>query len=213
MASCGRSDSGGDSRRPQRRTGVTVAACLSSRPMGSRRAWARAGGAAGPDGVDIEVEAGELVAVLGRSGSGKSTLLHLLGALDRADCGEITVGGERLTGRSERSLARIRLRYIGFVFQSFQLVAECSGEENVLLPTRLPGAPRGGRREGAGADRRAGPRPGRRPFPARALRRRAATVRHRPGARQRSCPGARRRADGKSRRDRRRTMSCDCCAR
>lgn len=96
------------------------------------------------DGVDIAVEAGELVAVLGRSGSGKSTLLHLLGALDRADGGEITVGGERLTGRSERSLARIRLRRIGFVFQSFQLVAECSGEENVLLPTRLPGAPRGG---------------------------------------------------------------------
>jgi ABC-type lipoprotein export system ATPase subunit len=95
-------------------------------------------------GVDIEVAAGELVAVLGRSGSGKSTLLHLLGALDRADGGEITVGGERLTGRSERSLARIRLRRIGFVFQSFQLVAECSGEENVLLPTRLPGAPRGG---------------------------------------------------------------------
>jgi len=95
-------------------------------------------------GVDIEVEAGELVAVLGRSGSGKSTLLHLLGALDRPDGGEITVGGERLTGRSERSLARIRLRRIGFVFQSFQLVAECSGEENVLLPTRLPGAPRGG---------------------------------------------------------------------
>jgi ABC-type lipoprotein export system ATPase subunit len=95
-------------------------------------------------GVDLEVEAGELVAVLGRSGSGKSTLLHLLGALDRPDGGEITVGGERLTGCSERSLARTRLRRIGFVFQSFQLVAECTGEENVLLPTRLPGAPRGG---------------------------------------------------------------------
>jgi ABC-type lipoprotein export system ATPase subunit len=94
-------------------------------------------------GVDMSVEAGELVAVLGRSGSGKSTLLHVLGALDRPDGGQITVGGERLNGRSERSLARIRLRRIGFVFQSFQLVAECSGEENVLLPTRLPGAPRG----------------------------------------------------------------------
>ncbi len=95
-------------------------------------------------GLDIEVEEGELVAVLGRSGSGKSTLLHLLGALDRPDGGEISVGGELLTGRSERSLARIRLRRIGFVFQSFQLIAECSGEENVLLPTQLPGAPRGG---------------------------------------------------------------------
>ena len=95
-------------------------------------------------GVDLQVAEGELVAVLGRSGSGKSTLLHLLGALDRPDGGEILLGGERLSGRSDRSLARIRLRRVGFVFQSFHLVAECSGEENVLLPTRLPGAPRGG---------------------------------------------------------------------
>lgn len=97
-------------------------------------------------GVDIQVEPGELVAVLGRSGSGKSTLLYVLGALDRPDGGEVVVGGETLTGRSDRDLARIRLRRIGFVFQSFQLIPECSGEENVLLPTRLPGAPSGGTR-------------------------------------------------------------------
>lgn len=101
------------------------------------------------DGVGLTVAAGEVVAVLGRSGSGKSTLLHLLGGLDRPDAGEITVAGERLTGRGARALARMRLRHIGFVFQQFQLIEECSGAENVLLPTRLPGAPPGGGRRAA----------------------------------------------------------------
>ncbi len=98
------------------------------------------------DGATLEVERGELVAVLGRSGSGKSTLLHLLGALDRPDRGEIVVAGQELTRLSGGAIARTRLRHIGFVFQSFQLVEELSGAENVLLPTRLPGAPRGGTR-------------------------------------------------------------------
>jgi ABC-type lipoprotein export system ATPase subunit len=96
------------------------------------------------DGVDVSVTEGELLAVLGRSGSGKSTLLHLLGGLDRPDAGSITVGGDELVGASDRALTRLRLRQIGFVFQSFALVEELSGEENVLLPTRLPGAPAGG---------------------------------------------------------------------
>jgi ABC-type lipoprotein export system ATPase subunit len=87
-----------------------------------------------------------MVAVLGRSGSGKSTLLHLLGGLDRPDGGSITVGGEQLVGASDRALTRIRLRRIGFVFQSYALVEELTGGENVLLPARLPGAPPGGRR-------------------------------------------------------------------
>ncbi len=100
------------------------------------------------NGVDLEVDAGELVAVLGRSGSGKSTLLHLLGGLDRPDAGTITLAGQTLTGASDRVLTRIRLRRVGFVFQSFQLVEELSGEENVLLPTRLPGAPPGGVKRG-----------------------------------------------------------------
>jgi ABC-type lipoprotein export system ATPase subunit len=95
------------------------------------------------DGAALEVQRGELVAVIGRSGSGKSTLLHLLGALDRADAGEIEVAGARIDGRSERELTRVRRERVGFVFQFFHLVPELSGEENVLLPARLPGAPPG----------------------------------------------------------------------
>jgi ABC-type lipoprotein export system ATPase subunit len=100
------------------------------------------------DDVTLEVGAGEVVAVLGRSGSGKSTLLNLLGALDRPDAGRILLAGRELTGQRPRGLARTRLRHIGFVFQSFHLIEELSGEENVLLPARLPGAPRGGERRG-----------------------------------------------------------------
>ena len=96
------------------------------------------------DGVSLHVQPGEVVAVLGRSGSGKSTLLHLLGALDRPDSGHIQLAGHELTAQSPRALARMRLRHIGFVFQSFHLIEELSGEENVLLPARLPGARRGG---------------------------------------------------------------------
>ncbi|HEX4110197.1 MAG TPA: ABC transporter ATP-binding protein [Solirubrobacteraceae bacterium] len=98
------------------------------------------------DGVDLDVAAGELVAILGRSGSGKSTLLNLFGGLDRPDGGTIVVAGEPIVGASQRALSRTRLRRIGFVFQSFALVEELTGEENVLLPTRLPGAPRGAAR-------------------------------------------------------------------
>lgn len=100
------------------------------------------------DGVTLEVQAGEVVAVFGRSGSGKSTLLHLLGGLDKADAGEIVLAGEPLSSQSPRALARTRLAHVGFVFQSFQLVEELSGAENVVLPARLPGAPGGGERRG-----------------------------------------------------------------
>jgi putative ABC transport system ATP-binding protein len=102
------------------------------------------------DGISLDVDAGEVVAVLGRSGSGKSTLLHLLGALDLPDAGQIVLAGQELTSMSARGLARARLRHVGFVFQSFQLIEELSGEENVLLPARLPGAERGGERRARG---------------------------------------------------------------
>ena len=105
------------------------------------------------DDVALSVEADEVVAVLGRSGSGKSTLLHLLGGLDQPDAGEIVLAGEQLTAQGPRALARTRLRHVGFVFQSFHLVEELSGAENVMLPARLPGAPRGGDRRALAADR------------------------------------------------------------
>jgi len=106
------------------------------------------------DGADLDVSPGELVAVLGPSGSGKSTLLHLIGGLDRLDGGEIWVGDEPVHGRGERALADLRRRRVGFVFQSFHLIPELSGEENALLPARLPGAePRVARRGGELIDR------------------------------------------------------------
>ena len=91
------------------------------------------------DGVDLDVAAGELVAVTGRSGSGKSTLLNVVGGLDHADRGLVEVGGVRLDGAPERVLAPLRRDRIGFVFQSFHLLPELTGLENVLLPARLDG--------------------------------------------------------------------------
>ncbi len=92
------------------------------------------------DGADLTVEAGEVVAILGRSGSGKSTLLHLLGGLDRPEEGTIEVAGEPVTGAGERELSALRRRRIGFVFQFFHLLPELSGEANVLLASRVRGA-------------------------------------------------------------------------
>ncbi len=91
------------------------------------------------DGVDLELSAGELVAVTGRSGSGKSTLLNVIGALDRADSGQVEVCGTRVDGAPEKALAPLRRDRIGFVFQSFHLLPELTGLENVLLPARLNG--------------------------------------------------------------------------
>src|SRR4051794_29484118 len=92
------------------------------------------------DGADLTVQAGEIVAILGRSGSGKSTLLHLIGGLDRPDAGTITVAGEPVTGAGEKELSSLRRRRIGFVFQFFHLLPELSGEGNVLLAGRVRGA-------------------------------------------------------------------------
>ncbi len=91
------------------------------------------------DGLDLDLSAGELVAVTGRSGSGKSTLLNVVGALDRVDSGVVEVGGVRIDGAPERVLAPLRRDRIGFVFQAFHLLPELTGLENVLLPARLDG--------------------------------------------------------------------------
>jgi len=91
------------------------------------------------DGVDLDLEAGRLTAVVGRSGSGKSTLLHLLGGLEPVGEGEIEVAGVRVDRASPAELVELRRRSVGFVFQFFHLLPELTGEENVLLPARLAG--------------------------------------------------------------------------
>lgn len=86
------------------------------------------------DGLNLQVEAGEFVAIVGPSGSGKSTLLHILGGLDVHYEGEVELAGTKLRGLSDRELARFRNRQVGFVFQSFHLVPNLRVFENVLLP-------------------------------------------------------------------------------
>jgi ABC-type lipoprotein export system ATPase subunit len=94
-------------------------------------------------GVDFELAAGEVAAVVGPSGSGKSTLLHLLGGLERADAGEIEVGGARVDRLDAAALAAMRNRTIGYVFQFHQLLADFTALENVALPGRIAGRPAG----------------------------------------------------------------------
>ncbi len=93
------------------------------------------------DGVDLDVAAGETVAIMGPSGCGKSTLLHLLGGLDRPSGGEVRVAGRRVDQMSEKALARLRQDAVGFVFQAFHLMDELTAVENVELPALLAGRP------------------------------------------------------------------------
>jgi len=92
-------------------------------------------------GVELDLEPGELVAVVGPSGSGKSTLLHLLGGLDRPDAGSIEVGGRRVDRLDPAERARFRNRTVGFVFQFHQLLSDFTALENVALPGRIAGLP------------------------------------------------------------------------
>ncbi|MDQ6615399.1 MAG: ABC transporter ATP-binding protein [Actinomycetota bacterium] len=89
--------------------------------------------------VDLSVEAGALVAVMGPSGSGKSTLLTIAGSLEDPTLGEVLVGGVALSGMSRNDRARLRRRSIGFVFQDFNLLAGLTAVENVALPLELDG--------------------------------------------------------------------------
>jgi len=91
------------------------------------------------DGVDLAVEAGEFVAVVGASGSGKSTLLHMLGGLDKPTEGKVVVDGHELGKMSDEELTIFRRRNVGFVFQSFNLVPILSVYENIVLPIELDG--------------------------------------------------------------------------
>ena len=102
-------------------------------------------------GVSLRIEAGEYAAIVGPSGSGKSTLMHLLGLLDRPSSGVITVGGRDATSLSDSELAALRNETIGFVFQSFQLLARTAAIDNVALPLLYRGVAKKERRERAAA--------------------------------------------------------------
>jgi putative ABC transport system ATP-binding protein len=90
-------------------------------------------------GVDLDVAAGDFVAIMGPSGSGKSTLLHILGALESPTAGLVAVGGNRYDGLDDKRLTRFRRDHIGFVFQFFNLLGSLTALENVLLPALIAG--------------------------------------------------------------------------
>jgi putative ABC transport system ATP-binding protein len=108
-----------------------------------------AGAFAALRGVDLTIDSGEFVAIVGKSGSGKSTLLNMVGGIDRPTAGSVNVGGASIAGMSENQLARWRGRHVGLVFQFFQLLPTLTVAENVMLPmdfsSMFPVAERRGR--------------------------------------------------------------------
>jgi lipoprotein-releasing system ATP-binding protein len=91
------------------------------------------------DSVDLTVERGEMVAIIGASGAGKSTLLHLLGALDRPTSGEVIIAGQELSTIDDDAISALRNRTVGFVFQFHHLLREFTALENVMMPLRIGG--------------------------------------------------------------------------
>jgi putative ABC transport system ATP-binding protein len=92
-------------------------------------------------GVDLSIQRGEFVTLVGPSGSGKSTVLNLIGGLDRPTSGQVWIDGVELSATDERALTRHRREHVGFVFQTFNLLPRLSAEENVALPLMFSGVP------------------------------------------------------------------------
>jgi ABC-type lipoprotein export system ATPase subunit len=135
-------------------TAAALSADVSEAPVIEARGIVKTyGGAAAPvavlKGVDLTIQRGEVVALLGRSGSGKSTLLNILGCLDRPDGGTYLLGGSDVSKLGPREQAWVRLHYIGFVFQSFHLIPRATALDNVALPLYYAGVGRAEREEAA----------------------------------------------------------------
>ena len=90
-------------------------------------------------GVNVEIQKGEIVAIMGKSGAGKSTLLHIIGTLDRADKGQVIINGEDVSRMNNKRLAEFRNQNIGFIFQFHHLLPEFSALENVTIPALIGG--------------------------------------------------------------------------
>ncbi len=101
------------------------------------------------DGVSLEINQGEFVAIVGPSGSGKSTLMYLIGGMDRPTGGQITVGPDEITAMDDNDLAKFRQRTVGFVFQSFNLITSMTASKNVEFPMVFAGSKPADRRQRA----------------------------------------------------------------
>ncbi len=88
-------------------------------------------------GVDLEIQKGEIVSIIGKSGAGKTTLLQIIGTLDKADSGTVVINGVDVSGLSDKELAEFRNKHIGFIFQFHQLLPEFNALENVMMPAMI----------------------------------------------------------------------------